>query len=165
MCFTEAIAFRCVMQPGIKHYMLFSIFLKCKPEVTAELNDTAKNVNAVILAGKNIFSSHSLLRVVIFPNSVVVVRKTRSNTSVLLSFRSLATVGTTSSGPHAAAPPTGVLVAALRYTELDRSPHVLQYWGKNQEENPLAAISSHLLEPEGTRLQDAEQYFGFAFFL
>lgn len=64
MCFTEAIAFCCVTQPGIKQYMLFGAFLKCKPEVTAELSDTAKNVNAMILAGKNISSPpscHSLL--------------------------------------------------------------------------------------------------------
>lgn len=44
--------------------MLFGAFLKCKPEVIAELSDAAKNVNAMILAGKNISyppSSHSLL--------------------------------------------------------------------------------------------------------
>lgn len=64
MCFTEAIAFCCVMQPGIKQYMLFGAFLKCKPEVTVELSHAAKNVNAMILAGKNISyppSSHTLL--------------------------------------------------------------------------------------------------------
>lgn len=64
MCFTEAIACCCIMQPGIKQYMLFVAFLKCKPEVTAELRDAAKNVNTMILAGKNTASppsSHSLL--------------------------------------------------------------------------------------------------------
>jgi len=65
MCFTEAITFCCVTQLGIKQYMLFGAFLKCKSEVTAELRGAAKNLNAMILAGKNILyppSSHSLLK-------------------------------------------------------------------------------------------------------
>lgn len=53
MCFSEATDLCCLTQPRIKQYMLFGAFFKCKAEVTVELRDAAKNVNTVILAGKN----------------------------------------------------------------------------------------------------------------